>query len=136
MDKKVLRNDLILILSLLLVAVVSLIVVNVTGSKKNLVANVYYQNTLVTTLDLENDEGKEYSFGVWGDKSPDPYDKPDVITVSVKNHAVAITESPCPHQDCVHMGYVSDTNHPIICAYYGIYISIEGDATTYDTELG
>ena len=48
--------------------------------------------------------------------------------------AIAVLESNCPHQDCVHMGYVSETNHPIICAYNQVYIVIEGDSN-YDARI-
>ena len=132
MDKKTLRNDLILILSLVLVAVIALIVINVTASKKNLVAKVYHQNEVVLTIDLENGGDQEYGIVVWG---KDLHDPGDLVRITVKDKAIAITESKCPHQDCVHMGYVRDTNHPIVCAYYGLYIVIEGDSS-YDTELG
>ena len=47
--------------------------------------------------------------------------------------AIAVLESNCPHQDCVHMGYVSDTSHPIICAYNAVYITIGVSPNDVDT---
>ena len=130
MDKKTLRNDLILILSLVIIAVVALILVNATASKKNLVAKVYYRNEVVQTIDLEKSEDEEYGIVV-----SDKNGHYEVVKITVKDKAIAITESHCPRQDCVKTGYVKDSNHPIICAYYGLYIVIEGNSN-YDTELG
>lgn len=122
MDKKTLRNDIILVASLLLVAIISLVLV-LSSRKRNIyTAKVYVQNELRLTIDLKED--KEYLIeGTKGD-----------LRVEVKNHAIAVIESNCPHQDCVKMGFVSTSNHPIICAYNATYIVIEGNAE-FDVEI-
>ena len=125
MDKKKLRNDIILIASLLLVAIVSLVLVLVFRVKTNLVAKVYVQNEIVQTIDLSNKEDADYYVdGLKG-------------KVHIKTHdgGVAIVESNCPHQDCVNMGYVYETNRPIICAYNAVSVVIEGDGAT-DVRIG
>ena len=122
MDKKTLRNDIILVASLLLVAIISLVFVLSSRQKNIYTAKVYVQNELRLTIDLKED--KEYLIeGTKGD-----------LRVEIKNHAIAVTESNCPHQDCVKMGFVSTSNHPIICAYNATYIIIEGTAE-YDVEI-
>lgn len=117
MDKKKLRNDLILIGSLLLVTITALITINVISKNKNtsnLIATVSVQNTVVEVIDLSKREDKHYYVeGLHGQ-----------VHIHTKDGAIAILESNCPHQDCVHMGYVSDTSHPIICAYNAVYITI------------
>ena len=117
MDKKKLRNDLILVASLLLVAISALITINVISKNKNtsnLIATVSVQNTVVEVIDLSKREDKHYYVeGLHGQ-----------VHIHTKDGAIAILESNCPHQDCVHMGYVSDTSHPIICAYNAVYITI------------
>ena len=124
MDKKTLRNDLILIGSLLLVAVISLIFVLTLKTKKNLQAKVYVQNNVVEVIDLSKKEDKDYYVnGLHG-----------VVHIHTKNGGIAIVESGCPHHDCVNMGYVYETNRPIICAYNAVYIIIEGKAN-YDVEI-
>ena len=122
MDKKTLRNDIILIASLLLVAIISLVLVLSSRQKNIYTAKVYVQNELRFTVDLRNDA--EYI--VEGTKGN--------LKVEVKDHAIAVVESNCPHQDCVNMGFVSTSNRPIICAYNATYIVIEGSAT-YDLEI-
>ena len=124
MDKKTLRNDLILICSLLVVAVISLVLVLTLRTKKNLEAKVYVQNNVVEVIDLSKKEDKDYYVnGLHG-----------VVHIHTKNGGIAIVESGCPHHDCVNMGYVYETNRPIICAYNAVYIIIEGKAN-YDVEI-
>ena len=124
MDKKTLRNDLILIGSLLLVAIISLVVLLSTRLKDNLVAKVYVQDTIVETIDLNKKEEKDYTVhGINGD-----------LTIHTREGEICISKSNCPHQDCVNMGYVSVSNRPIICAYNAVYIVVEGNAS-FDVEI-
>lgn len=124
MSKKKSRNDIILIASLLLVAVISLVLVLASRSKKSTLAKVYVQSQLVLTIDLSKKEEKSYDVhGLNGD-----------LVVTTKDGKVAITKSNCPHQDCVKTGYVSTSNHPIICAYNATYVIIEGTAD-YDVVI-
>ena len=116
MDRKKIRNDIILVVSLLVVAVVSLVVVLTTRQKTNLVARVYVNNQVVEVVDLSNKDDKDfYIDGINGK-----------LHIHSHDGAIAVLESNCPHQDCVKMGYVSETNKPIICAYNAVYIVIEG----------
>lgn len=124
MNKKVLRNDLILIGSLLVLAIISLVLVLTLKTKKNLQAKVYVQNEVVEVIDLSKKEEKDYY--VQGLKGQ--------VHIHTKNGGIAIVESNCPHQDCVNMGYVYETNRPIICAYNAVYIIIEGKAN-FDVEI-
>ena len=60
MDKKTLRNDIILIASLLLVAIISLILVFSSRQTNKTIANVYVQNEAVLSIDLSKKEEKDY----------------------------------------------------------------------------
>ena len=118
MDKKKLRNDLILIGTLLIMAVVSLIIILTTRNKSNLIATVRVQNEVVLKIDLNKDDGKDFLVkGTNGD-----------VHIHVKDGSIAVVESNCPHQDCVRTGYVNQTGKPIICAYNGVSITIEGNS--------
>jgi len=125
MDKKVLRNDIILIASLFLVALVTFIVVFSTRVKTNLVAQVYVQDQIVETIDLSKKEDADYF--VDGSKGQ--------VHIHTHDGGIAVIESNCPHQDCVHMGYIKETNRPIICAYNAVYIIIIGQSVN-DVEIG
>ena len=125
MDRKKLRNDLFLVLSLLLVAAISIIVIVHKSVKNNLIAKISVQNQVVETIDLSKVGDKDYYIqGLNGE-----------LHVHTHDGAIAVVESNCPHQDCVKMGYVNDSNHPIICAYNAVYIAIEGDAIN-DVDVG
>ena len=120
MDKKTLRNDFILIGSLLLVAVISLILVlSIRSTKDNRYANVYLQNEPSFAIDLSKKEEKDYPVYALNNEKI-------LLTIHTNDKGeVAVSYSTCPHQDCVNMGYVSVTNKPIVCAYNQVYIVIE-----------
>ena len=125
-DKKTLRNDLILILSLFVIAAVSLVILISTRRKENLVAKIIVNNNVVEVIDLSKKEENDYYIdGLKG-----------TLHVHTHDGSIAVVESNCPHQDCVHMGYVSESGRPIICAYNAVYIVIEGGNTFFDAGLG
>ena len=125
-DKKTLRNDLILILSLFVIAAISLVILISTRRKENLVAKIIVNNNVVEVIDLSKKEEKDYYIdGLKG-----------TLHVHTHDGAIAVVESNCPHQDCVHMGYVRESGRPIICAYNAVYIVIEGGNTFFDAGLG
>ena len=125
-DKKTLRNDLILILSLFVVAAIALVVIISTRRKDNLVARISVQNNVVEVIDLSKKEDNDYYIdGLKGQ-----------LHIHTHDGAIAVVESNCPHQDCVHMGYVNTSCRPIICAYNAVYISIEGGDDFYDAGIG
>ena len=122
--KKTLRNDLILIFSILAVVLIGLLTVLLTRKKGNLIVKVYVKNELVQTFDLSKVENSEYVIeGTNGN-----------VKVLIKDHSIGVVESNCPHQDCVHTGFVSESNRPIICAYNQVYIIIEG-SSDYDIAI-
>ena len=123
--KKTLRNDLILIGVLLALILGGLLAVLLTRKKDKLIAKIYVQNELVQTIDLKSE--KDHEFEINGTKGK--------LIISIKNHSIGVKEAECPHQDCVHTGYVNETNRPIICAYNQVYIIIEGDSS-YDARIG
>ena len=122
---KTLRNDLILIGSIILLIIGGLLAVLLTRKKDNLFAKIYVKNELIQEVNLMAE--KDHEFEIDGAKGK--------LTVSIKDHAIGVIEADCPHQDCVHVGYVKETNRPIICAYNQVYIIIEGDSS-YDVRIG
>ena len=124
MDKKRLGNDIILIASLIIVASIVLAILFAQPKPKNKVARVYVQNTLVETIDLSPNE--DAHFYIDGTKSK--------VHILRHNHQVGVLESGCPHKDCINMGFTSDSNRPIICAYNAVSIVISG-LTVNDVEI-
>lgn len=124
MDKKKLRNDLILVGSLLLIALTALIILLTTRKTNGVLARIYVKNELIQTIDLS--KAGDSTFEIDGVNGK--------LIIETHDGAIRVYESNCPHQDCVNQGYVKDTNHPIICAYNQVYIVIEGDSA-YDVEI-
>ena len=122
---KTLRNDLILIGSIILLIIGGLLAVLLTRKKENLFAKIYVKNELVQEVNLSTE--KDHEFEIDGAKGK--------LIISIKDHSIGVIEADCPHQDCVHVGYVKETNRPIICAYNQVYIIIEGDSS-YDVRIG
>ena len=118
MDKKRLRNDLFLIVPLLVAAIIALVVILTTNKKSALIAKVYVQNEIVQTIDLSDKSERDYVIN----------GKNGEVTIHIHDGSVSVTKSNCPHQDCVNQGEVKDTNHPIICAYNEVYIVIQGES--------
>ena len=116
MDRRKLRNDIILIGSILLVAIISLVLIFSLRKTSRLEAKVYVENDMVLRIDLDNAEDKEYV--IQGKKTE--------MVIATKNHAIGVISSGCPHHDCVNMGFIKETNRPIICTYNAVYIIIEG----------
>ncbi len=124
MDKTKLRNDIILILSLLLVAAVTLIVLLTRTTPGKKTAHISVSNQEVEVVDLSKNEDKEYLInGTNG-----------VLHVHTHEGAIAVIESNCPHQDCVHMGYISEAGRSIVCIYNQVIITIDGEPIN-DVEL-
>ena len=107
-----LRNDIILISSIVIILVTICLIIFFT-SKKGKYAEVSYGDEVIMKLPL--DEDKEYI--VEG--------KISEVKIIVKNGGVHIEESGCPDKICIQMGTISKTNdRPIYCAPNEILIVV------------
>lgn len=123
-DKKKLRNDLILITSLLAVIAITLTIMLTRPKPNKLYAKITVNNALVETVDLSDKSERHYYIdGVHGQ-----------VHVHTHNGSIGVIDSSCPHKDCINMGYISTVGRPIICAYNAVMIYIEGEAS-YDIEI-
>ncbi len=123
-DKKKLRNDLILITSFLVVIAIALTIMLTRPKPNKLYAKITVNNALVETVDLSDKSERHYYIeGTNGQ-----------VHVHTHNGSIGIIESTCPHKDCINMGYISTVGRPIICAFNAVMIYIEGKAS-YDIEI-
>jgi hypothetical protein len=53
----------------------------------------------------------------------------DVMILGVLKNKIHVQHSDCPNQYCVFQGWVSDADHPIVCAYNHLTITILGTAS-------
>lgn len=93
----------------------------------NLSATIYKRDEILLELDLtkEEEERTFYLENIDGE-----------MLIGVKKNAIAVLKCDCPHQDCVHQGYVTTANVPIICAHYAITIVLTSNDSETDVMVG
>ena len=109
------KQDLILIFIVLIFGVGFIMVIRfmspITANK----ANVYYDNKLVLTIDLSNDELKEYTVkGYNGD-----------IVIETKKNQIRVKEETSPLHICSKQGWVTSSLESIVCLPNKVIIKIE-----------
>lgn len=119
-SKPFLRAD-ILLLAVLLTAAVLAAVFSYTGKPLGERAEIYIGGELVGTYDLNQNKEIVYEIG---------------ITVHIHDGEIAVTESDCPDQLCVHMGAISKTGDRIICAPNKFVVVIRGENNGYGAITG
>lgn len=80
---------------------------NRSAANKHIVATVYQNGTLLTTIDLTR-VTEAYSFTVTGENQC-------TNEVTVRPGSIGISSASCPDKLCVHQGYISDGLLPITC---------------------
>lgn len=111
---KKLRNDIILIASILIIAVIGIILLLSLSKRDNLAAEIYYDDELIMTINLD----KEAEYIITGDVS-------DLI-IKTDINEIWVSESGCPDLVCVHQGHIKSTASVITCLPNKIYIKVIG----------
>ena len=92
-------------------------------------ANMNKSDVLTAVVTFGNEELARYNLTeVTEYREEKIHGKYTDMTLGLKHNAIAVVESGCPGQECVHQHWVSEVNHPIICAYNLIYIEIIGSS--------
>ena len=125
-SKKALKNDIILIVTALIIILIPVIYLLVSrSSPTNKIAKIYVKNDVVETISLKSDQDEKITInGINGE-----------LVVHCYKGSIGVISSSCPHKDCINVGYISTTAKPIICAYNAVSIEIVG-AKTNDIEVG
>ena len=58
------------------------------------------------------------------------------LTVRAADGALAVTESDCPGQDCVHTGRITRAGQSIVCLPEQVIVTLEGKTSAPDVVLG
>lgn len=109
------RNDMILVLSLLLIAVISYLVLFMVNTAAPTYALVTIDGREEVKLRL--DEDSEYIVSCDEGKN----------TINVKEGRVSVTEADCPDELCKKQGYISKTGETIVCLPHKVVVTICGD---------
>lgn len=114
------RNDIILIGSILSLAIISFIILFSCSSSDNIKALVYYDNEIILEIDLNVDD--EYT--VEG--------KVSKIVILVENKKLSVIESKCSDRICINQGSISRVNQTITCLPNEVYIRLVGNKQEVD----
>lgn len=101
-------------------------IINKKDINQDLVATVLFEGN---KMEITDSLGKNRNPFNLGDVSE--YEEIEItgrhttLTIAIKHNSICVKESGCPGQECVHEGWVSKANHPIVCAHNRIYIEIE-----------
>jgi hypothetical protein len=108
--------DLIVVGALTLVSSGFAIYLAIPKNSNEHTANVTRDATALLSIDLSLEGDTVRQVTIQGAMSP--------MVLGVKKNAICVLESDCRNQNCVYAGWVSDSNHPIVCAYNHVSIQI------------
>ena len=119
--------DIVIVSFLLVLTGVTFIVTYVPKNSDELIANIYLKDEKIHSINLTelSEESIIYTVNIDDDES---------VHIEAKHNAIRVKESTCPHQYCVHTGWISDAGRSIICVPYELVITIEG-ASSFDVEV-
>ena len=128
MNKKI-RNDIILIICILLVALVVFLIFKINSTNDNLKAMVYCDNELVLEVSLDDND-----YIIHNDELVDRINDNEYIVLGsesklkiiVNENGVKVLDSGCPDKVCVNQGYISSSNRSITCLPNKLYIKLVG----------
>ena len=114
------------ILAIVLVAVLAVCVAACFLPKNSsgpVMAEVYREGELLKTVPLDADT----SFQITGRY---------VNTITVENGKIAITDSDCPGEDCVHSGAIGTSGRSIVCLPNGVELRVVNQISDVDFIVG
>lgn len=118
-----LRNDIILIASVLCIAGICILLFYLLNPKDNLVAYIYSDNQLIMMVDLDHEEEVVVN-GAVGE-----------VKIQVSPDGVAVVFSDCEDKICLHQGKISRANQTITCLPNKVYIRLVGNKEGADVVL-
>ena len=117
------KGDLLAIALTLLLAALVFALFLPGRTQKGTVAEIYLDGKLLQTVSLN----VEQEIPVTGDYRN---------LISVRSGKIAVTESDCPGEDCVHMGWVDGSGMSIVCLPNKLEIRIISDTADVDFVVG
>ena len=109
------KGDLLVIAAVAVAALAMTVVFRPRTMQKNGTVQIYQNNKLIKECALQEAE----TFVVGGDYHN---------TIVIEAGKVAITESDCPGEDCVHSGWINSGGRSIVCLPNKVEIRIVGES--------
>ena len=117
MDNKVrLKRDIILVLSMVIIAAAAFLIINYAVKKGGRYAVIKVDGQVIKTLDLNREETTIEVNGYQG----------GVNRIVIKDGKVSMTEADCPDELCVKTGKISRTGETIVCLPHRVVVEIKG----------
>ena len=112
---KKIRNDIILIVSILIIALIFFLVFMINQKKDNLVCQIYNDEILYKEVRLDHEE--QIRIDVDG----------GYVVIDIALDGVLFSESTCPDKICVHQGKIDRSGQTITCLPNRIYVKLVGN---------
>lgn len=117
LDKKVrLKRDIILVLSMVIIAAAAFLIINFAVKKDGSYAVIKVDGNVIKTLDLNSGETTIEVNGYQG----------GVNKVVINDRKVSMTEADCPDELCVKTGKISRVGETIVCLPHRVVVEIKG----------
>lgn len=116
-------GDLLAIGGVLLAAALVLLVYLPRGNTDAAVAQIYQNGKLVMTLPLDQPRELPITGGYCN-------------TITVRDGKIAITDSDCPGQDCVHSGWLDSPGRSLVCLPNALEIRVVAEQSDVDFVVG
>lgn len=116
-DNKIrLKRDIILVLSLVIIAAAAFLIINYGVKKKGNYAVIKVDGQVIKTLRLDREETSIEVSGYQG----------GVNKIMIKDGKVSMTDADCPDKLCVKTGEISKTGETIVCLPHRVVVEIKG----------
>lgn len=117
LDNKVrLKRDIILVLSMVIIAAAAFLIINFAVKKDGSYAVIKVDGKVIKTLDLNSDETTIEVNGYQG----------GVNKVVINDGKVSMTEADCLDELCVKTGKISMVGETIVCLPHRVVVEIKG----------
>ena len=113
------KNYIRLIIGILTITIVTLLLFSTMHQTVPATANIYYENELIKTIDLSQNDQKEYTIE----------GKNGLVIIEVNHGKIRVKEENSPLHICSKQGYISKSSETIICLPNRIVIEIEAKGT-------
>ena len=110
MPMRNIRNDLILILSLLLLIGLGTALYFGLREKEDIMVHIYYEKEKVAVLEIN--ENREFEI--------------NQVIIVIENQEVYVKFSTCKDQICVHQGHISSSGQTITCLPQRVVVQLVG----------
>lgn len=117
LDNKVrLKRDIILVLSMVIIAAAAFLIINFAVKKDGSYAVIKVDGKVIKTLDFNSGETTIEVNGYQG----------GVNKVVINDGKVSMTEADCPDELCVKTGKISRVGETIVCLPHRVVVEIKG----------